>query len=199
MSSSLAALRRFARRPAPAGDAASRCDLCAERIGDRHEHLVEPAAARLLCACSACAPRFPQNSDGTRAGTLLRVPPRAGRVGDAPGEAAWRALGVPVAVAFFRRGDAGEVTAVFPGPAGATESPIDAATWGSMADGWPVPAPHVEAILVSRLAGAAHTYLVSIDVCYRLVGVLRARWVGFAGGEEAWAAVQGFFAELPGA
>ena len=41
-------------------------------------------------------------------------------------------------------------------------------------------------------------YLVPIDVCYELVGLVRLHWKGFDGGEEAWGAINAFFADLRG-
>jgi hypothetical protein len=35
--------------------------------------------------------------------------------------------------------------------------------------------------------------VVPIDACYELVGLVRMHWKGFDGGEEAWAAIGGFF------
>ena len=35
-----------------------------------------------------------------------------------------------------------------------------------------------------------------IDACYELVGHVRLHWKGFDGGQEAWAAIEGFFARL---
>jgi hypothetical protein len=40
-------------------------------------------------------------------------------------------------------------------------------------------------------------WIVPIDDCYELVGLIRSRWRGFGGGEEVWAAIHGFFDDLP--
>ena len=40
-------------------------------------------------------------------------------------------------------------------------------------------------------------WLVPIDDCYELVGLIRSRWRGFGGGEEVWAAIDRFFDDLP--
>jgi hypothetical protein len=37
---------------------------------------------------------------------------------------------------------------------------------------------------------------VSIDHCYKLVGLLRTHWRGLSGGPEAWQMIERFFAEL---
>ena len=36
-------------------------------------------------------------------------------------------------------------------------------------------------------------FLVPIDACYELVGLVRMHWKGFDGGQEAWEAIDGFF------
>jgi hypothetical protein len=187
----IAALRRFA-----GGRTADRqrCELCGIEIGERHEHVVEPGGGGVRCACIACGGRF-AGADGR----ILRVVTGARRVDLALDDAEWRGLGLPVAVAFFRRSASGAVSAHFPGPAGTTAAPLDAGAWTALSARHPeLPAiePEVEALLVSRLEGAAGAYLVSIDLCYRLAGILRARWRGIAGGEEAHAAIAAFFAEL---
>ena len=57
--------------------------------------------------------------------------------------------------------------------------------------------PDVEALLVSRARDMNEHWLVPIDDCYELVGLIRTRWRGFARGEEVWAAIEGFFDDLP--
>jgi hypothetical protein len=59
--------------------------------------------------------------------------------------------------------------------------------------------PDIEALLVNRIGGANDGYLVSIDECYRLVGVIRLGWHGFSGGDEVWGEIARFFAGLKGA
>ena len=66
-------------------------------------------------------------------------------------------------------------------------------------------APDVEALLVDRIgddrglggaAGATVCFMVPIDQCFRLVGIIRAHWKGFTGGDEVWEQIDGFFADL---
>jgi uncharacterized protein DUF5947 len=54
-------------------------------------------------------------------------------------------------------------------------------------------APDVEAVLVQRTGDGFESFVVPIDACYELVGLVRMHWKGFDGGEEAWAAIGGFF------
>jgi len=39
-------------------------------------------------------------------------------------------------------------------------------------------------------------YIVPVDACYELVGLIRLKWKGLSGGEEAWKAIAEFFAGL---
>lgn len=55
----------------------------------------------------------------------------------------------------------------------------------------------IEALLVNRMRGTAHLYyLVPIDECYKLVGIMRTTWKGITGGRDAESAIIGFFEEL---
>ena len=56
--------------------------------------------------------------------------------------------------------------------------------------------PDVEALLVNRVGESSDYFIVPIDECYRLVGLIRTKWKGLGGGTEVWEAINGFFAEL---
>ncbi len=53
--------------------------------------------------------------------------------------------------------------------------------------------PDVEAVLLRRVDDGFECYLVPIDACYELVGLVRQYWEGFAGGEEVWQRIDDFF------
>jgi hypothetical protein len=53
--------------------------------------------------------------------------------------------------------------------------------------------PDVEALLIQRAGDGFECFLVPIDACYELVGLVRMHWKGFDGGQEAWEAIDGFF------
>jgi hypothetical protein len=93
------------------------------------------------------------------------------------------------------------VVAFYPSPAGATESLIGLDSWGSIERENPVLGelqPDVEALLVYRVASVREHYRVSIDHCYRLVGLVRVHWRGFSGGAQAWEEIGRFFVALRG-
>ena len=56
--------------------------------------------------------------------------------------------------------------------------------------------PDVEALLVNRARGARGHWLVPIDDCYALVGLIRTRWRGLTGGKDVWEEIGRFFTTL---
>ena len=59
----------------------------------------------------------------------------------------------------------------------------------------------VEGLLVNRLGysrgySAAEYYLLPIDECYKLVGLIRLHWKGLSGGTEVWHELGVFFTSL---
>jgi hypothetical protein len=201
-------LARLARaRPAPPAPTAEpeRCDLCAEALDVEHRHLLDlgPEEGRraVLCACRACAVLFDQRAAGGH--RYRRVPERCRRLDEFHlDEAAWDALGVPVALAFFvRDGARGRVVAYCPSAIGTTEAAVDQAAWERLSADNPVLEeiePDVEALLVHRARGARETWLAPVDQCYRLAAVVRTQWRGLSGGPEVWAAIGRFFEALAG-
>jgi hypothetical protein len=190
----LAYLRRFARPPRPARE---RCELCSADLADDHEHLVEPAARRLVCACTPCAILFGHRGDAK----YRRVPRRVDNLaGLALSDLQWEGFGLPIALAFFLHSTpAGRVVAVYPSPAGATESALPLDAWEEfLADnpGLRGLEPDVEALLVNRVGPARDYFRVGIDQCYRLAGILRTHWRGFSGGPTLWDEIGRFFDAL---
>jgi hypothetical protein len=212
-------LRRFA-VPSPAARAGAappeeRCEMCGERVPERHGHLVDTEQRSIGCACTACALLF------TRPGGRYRtVPDRVRHDPDAPlTDAEWAELGIPVGIAFFFvNSTVGHVVASYPSPAGVTECELDLAGWDRLAAAHPLlrePAPDVEAILIvagsPRLAGgpapapvgadagdggSVEAFLIPIDACYSLAGGLRLNWRGFDGGAEAQRLLTDFLADI---
>ena len=89
--------------------------------------------------------------------------------------------------------------AVYPSPAGGTESLLTLEAWSQLEEENPVLRelePDVEALLVNRVGHTRGYYRVPIDECYRLVGLIRASWRGLSGGAEVWEEINRFFADL---
>lgn len=186
-------LRQFARERVPQ----ERCDVCSAVLSGEHAHLMEPGTRQLICVCDECLV-----SVGNRADGKYRRVPRSGRaIPDMQlDDALWESLMIPVGMAFFfYNSQAGKMAAFYPSPAGATEALLDLASWQDIAQANAALnylEPDVQALLVNRIKGAHAYYIVGIDKCYELVGLIRSNWHGLSGGREVWQAIDAFFATL---
>jgi hypothetical protein len=192
-------LRRFARKPSRAVE---RCEMCSAELGSDHPHLIELTRRRLHCVCDACALLF-----SGKAGTKYKRLPRDSRLlaDFQMTDAEWDGLLIPINLAFFFQNSMdSRVNALYPSPAGATESLLPLEAWISIVQANPALKQleaDVEALLVNRVGQArgstpAEYYIVPIDACYKLVGLIRIHWRGLSGGTEVWQEIGDFFAEL---
>jgi hypothetical protein len=202
MSEPLAVLQRIRRTqpreiPAP-GEV---CELCAQPLGEDHDHMVDLEARTLMCACRGCYLLFA--SEGAGGNHFKSVPDRYLALSDlefSPQQ--WDSLQIPVGVAFFfLNSRLGRVAAFYPGPAGATESELALDTWAEVVGANPQLGdlqPDVEALLVRAETSRSgiECFIVPIDACYALVGQLRRLWRGFDGGQEANAMLNSFFDDV---
>jgi hypothetical protein len=112
----------------------------------------------------------------------------------------WNSLMIPIQLAFFFNSTPdGKVIALYPSPAGPTESLLALDSWNEIVQDNPLlqrMEPDVEALLVNRVRETREYYLVPIDECYKLVGLIRARWRGLSGGAEVWNEIGQFFTTL---
>lgn len=191
----LHALERYARRPAPAEE---RCELCAARIAEEHAHVVELGLRRIRCACLPCSVLFRSPEAG--GGRYRTIPTRVLTDPELRISAeTWEAFSIPVRLAFvFKNRDIGKWVAVYPSPAGPTESVLE----GSPSELGDSPLfeevqDDVEALLFHGKRGGAtlDCLLAPVDRCYELVGLVRKTFRGFDGG-EARETVEAFVAEL---
>ncbi|MGW0021364.1 DUF5947 family protein [Rhodococcus sp. NPDC003382] len=188
--------RIAAATPVPA---AERCQMCAIEFDEAHRHVVDLDSRHLMCVCRSCYLLFTDHGANLR---FRAVPDRYLSFPDftlAPGR--WEDLEIPVGLAFFfHNSTLGRTVAFYPGPAGATESELPLGMWDAVLADNPAltaPLPDVEALIV-RVPdrGEPTCHLVPIDACYELVGRLRRVWRGFDGGQDARAALDGFFDTL---
>ncbi len=197
--SSFTRLRKLARsRRQPR----ERCELCNLEIA-RHEHLVEINSRNLLCTCEACAILFTGQIGTDSDASFRRVPQRYAALPDFQlTNSQWDGLLVPINMAFFYDSTPRErVAAMYPSPAGATESTLSLGAWNEIAAANPIVQtmePDVEALLINRLdwGGNYDHYLVPIDRCYELVGIIRTHWHGLSGGTKVWNQIDAFFERL---
>jgi Family of unknown function (DUF5947) len=193
-----AALQRLLRKP-KAQAPGERCDYCAEPVPPEHGHLIDMQARRIMCSCRPCYIVF--QPSGAAQGRYKTVPARYAEIEDfALDDAAWERLQIPIGLAFFFTNSAeARTVALYPGPAGATESQLDLTAWNEIVAEHPLLGSleaDVEAVLVLRRDGATRCFIVPIDAAYRLVGLIRLSWKGFDGGAEAWERIETFFAEM---
>ncbi len=177
--------------------AETRCELCRTAVPAEHAHLVDIEARRLRCACRSCIVTVGSGESGP----YRTLPRRAYRLeGFRLTDAEWDALQIPIGMAFiFHSTPEGRPVALYPGPAGATQSLLGLASWSQLVTRNPVLAslkPDVEALLVDRTNDRRDYYRVPIDRCYALAGLIRKHWRGLSGGTEAWDAIGQFFARL---
>ena len=191
-------LRQFVRR----ASTVETCDMCSRELADNHQHLLDPLSRKLVCACDACAILF--NAQGQ---TKYKRVPR--RIRFLPGfrmtDSQWDGLMMPINMAFFFKSSPQDrVIALYPSPAGATESLLSFDTWDEIErDNPPLleMEADVEALLVNRIGHSRgfsqpEYYIVPIDECFKLVGLIRSRWQGLSGGTEVWREIGQFFNTL---
>ena len=112
---------------------------------------------------------------------------------------------MPINMAFFFKSTPqNRMIALYPSAAGATESLLSLDTWEEIELENPVlleMEPDVEALLVNRIGHSRgfsqpEYYIVPIDECFKLTGLIRSRWQGLSGGAEVWREIAEFFGSL---
>ena len=182
--------------PRSAANFAERCwrpsiNTCLSRTG-----------ADWFAPCDACAILFDRPSNAP-----YRRVPRRGRflVNFLLADELWNEFSIPINVAFFFYSTpANRILAIYPSPAGPTESLLPLSAWETLAATNPLVEtmqPDVEALLVNRLGNrlgfvANEYYLAPIDACYQLIGLIRLHWRGLGGGAEVWQEIAQFFAQF---
>jgi hypothetical protein len=162
-----------------------------------HQHLLDPKKRQIMCSCDGCAVLF----CGQAGAHFLRVPRRIRALSDFQmPDLQWESLMIPISLAFFYRDSAADkMMAMYPSPAGAIESLLSLESWTEIAAEHPAlqkMEPDVESFLVNRVGTPAEYYIVPIDECYRLVGLIRMHWRGLSGGTEVWKEIHQFFGDL---
>lgn len=173
------------------------CDLCGVQIPDTHRHLLHLVERRIVCSCEACWAMRSGEGDyrptGNRTLWLSDF--------ELPDDL-WATFQIPIGLAFFMQSTVTNcIVAMYPSPAGATESELHFESWNRMVALNPVLGDleaDIEGLLVNRMREPAEFVIAPIDRCYALTGLIKASWEGISGGAGVAEAVGRFFDELRG-
>lgn len=174
-------------------EALEHCDVCSEPLWEEHRHLLNTETGELMCSCRACSLLFDREAASN--GHYRRIPDRRKRLSPVPTDK----LGVPVGLAFFVMRPDGAALAHYPSPAGPTQWDVDDEAWQEVlqhSNELREMRPDVEALLVNVVRDKEQYWIVPIDDCYRLVGLVRQHWKGLSGGSTVWPEIERFFEEL---
>ncbi len=185
---------RVAAAPA-AHEEATGCELCGHDLPGEHKHLLHLTERRILCVCGTCWSVRSGDAEFRPAGN------RTLWLDDLViTDEQWAGFQIPISLAFFMVSTVADgVIALYPSPAGATESELELDAWEQVCAANPVLSglePDTEALIVNRMAEPAQHVIVPIDVAYRLVGVVKESWEGISGGAAMREAVAIYFEDL---
>jgi Family of unknown function (DUF5947) len=192
----ISGLRGLAQPKAPAVvSSEERCDLCGTTVPHDHRHMLNLYERQIVCVCESCWALRSGDADfrptGNRTLWLdgFRLP-----------EDIWAQFRIPIGLAFFMHSSVTDcIVAMYPSPAGATESELHFETWNRLAGLNPVLRdlePDAEALIVNRTADPPMFAIAPIDRCYMLVGVVKQAWEGISGGAGVEEAIARYFEEL---
>lgn len=171
-----------------------RCDLCSTTIPDDHRHMIHIDERRIVCTCESCWALRSGDAEYRPVGSRILWLPDM----NMPDEV-WAGFQIPIGLAFFMYSTTSEcVVAMYPSPAGATESELHFDTWNRLVELNPELRlePDIEGLIANRLAEPPVYAIAPIDRCYELTGAIKANWSGISGGEGVEAAVDRFFSDL---
>src|SRR5947207_4470942 len=196
-------LRQFARKR-EMRPPAEQCELWSVEIAAVHRHLLDLSRRTLICVCHPCSILF--GDPGAGSGKYRLVPSRYLQLTNFQmTDEQWDDLMIPVNMVYmFRSTLANRVMAFYPSPAGAMESTLTLEGWDALVSSHPMLnelEPDVQAPLshrVRNMGGESYRehYIVPIDACYELIGLIRLNWKGLSRGEEIWKAIAEFFVRL---
>ncbi|MEP7252457.1 MAG: DUF5947 family protein [Ginsengibacter sp.] len=179
----------------PPQDEKEHCNFCNAELPADHRHLVDINAMRFMCTCDMCMIMQAVK------GNYKPLPQRSLELTDFKlSDELWSDFLIPVNMAFFvmKTNQSGAV-AFYPAPTGATESKLKMEPWTEMQQLNPLLndiVPDLEALLINRLDSTNKYFIVPIDSCYKLIGMIRTSWKGIHGGSEVTDIINKFFVEL---
>jgi hypothetical protein len=171
------------------------CDLCNTTVPADHRHMLNLYERQIVCVCESCWALRSGDADFRPTGSRTLwledfVLP----------EELWAQFRIPIGLAFFMHSTVTNcIVAMYPSPAGATESELHFETWSRLAEMNPVLRdlePDAEALIVNRTSDPPAFAIAPIDRCYMLVGLVKASWEGISGGAGMERAIEAYFEEL---
>jgi hypothetical protein len=171
------------------------CDLCKTTVPADHRHMLNLYERQIVCVCESCWALRSGDADFRPTGSRTLwledfVLP----------EELWAQFRIPIGLAFFMHSTVTNcIVAMYPSPAGATESELHFETWSRLAEMNPVLRdlePDAEALIVNRTSDPPAFAIAPIDRCYMLVGLVKASWEGISGGAGMERAIEAYFEEL---
>ena len=182
-------------QPSSAAEPLERCDLCNTTVPPDHRHMLNLYERQIVCVCESCW--------GLRSGDESFRPTGTRTLwleGFELPEELWAQFRIPIGLAFFMHSSVTDcVVAMYPSPAGATESELHFETWSRLVDLNPLLRtlePDAEGLIVNRMAEPHQFAIAPIDRCYMLVGLIKASWEGISGGAAVERAIEGYFEKL---
>ena len=173
---------------------AERCDLCGTSLPDDHRHMLNIVERAIVCTCESCWALRSGDVEYRPVGSRTVWLPEL----DVPDDV-WAGFQIPIGLAFFMYSTTSEcIVAMYPSPAGATESELHFNTWNRVIELNPDLRlePDIEGLIANRMAEPAVYAIAPIDRCYELTGAIKASWSGISGGAGVEQAVARFFDDL---
>jgi len=194
MSSSFISKLRKIADPSPEV-VSEKCDFCGQIIPPDHRHLVDLSSLKFMCACEMCT------VIQAISGKYKPIPQRYLELENfIMSDDLWSEFMIPVNMAFFVYSSSRNGTvAYYPAPTGATESKLKLDAWKKLEDLNPVLStlvPDLEGLLINRIDNISIYYIVPIDSCYKLIGMIKTSWKGIFGGKEVNDTIRKYFTEL---
>jgi len=176
-------------------EAEEHCDFCSKSIPPNHRHFADLNNMKFMCACEVCTVMQAEK------GEFHPLPQRYEFIDDLEmPETMWAQLKIPVNMAFIvYNSDREQPIAFYPSPAGSMESELRLDSWESLKNDNPALknlAPDLEGFMINRLDKPHEHFIVPIDCCYELIGLIRMHWQGMHGGDEMRNAVRDYFKHL---
>jgi len=178
-----------------AEEAMEQCHFCGNVLPPDHRHLVDLSSMKFMCTCDMCMITLAESRK-------YKPPPQRFLQLEnfRMSNELWSDFLIPVNMAFFvLSSDRQGAVAYYPAPTGATESKLKMEPWNQLVQLNPILndlTPDLEALLVNQLETPGQYYVVPIDSCYKLIGMIRITWKGIFGGKEVNDVISRFFYEL---